>query len=285
MLNQNSPLIETDDALANWINSQKDISVIAVDTEFMRVKTYFPKLCLIQLATQHSAVCIDTLKITHFAPLLELLTNPDITKIFHSASQDLETLATTFKIIPTPIFDTQIAEVVLGADHLMSYQDMVESYLNTILEKTETRTNWEKRPLTEKQIDYALEDVTFLLEIYPLIKSRLSAQDEANLAERIDAISDIEHYLPHPENAWVKVKGRKTLKGKRLQLLKQLAHAREELAINANIPKRWMIDDMTLIQLAKHYATTTLEDVQALIKNNAIAMQFYSLINTFKESA
>lgn len=246
--------IDSDEALKNWLANQQDLTAIAVDTEFMRFRTYFSKLCLIQLATDKEAICIDPLAITDFEPLLAMLTHPKIVKIFHSASQDLETLYTTFNLIPKPIFDTQIVETVLGADHLMSYQDTVEMRLNVLLEKTETRTDWEKRPLSQNQIDYAYDDVTYLYDLYLLMKGKIETKEEQRIFfDKTEALYMVEKYAPNPEMAWMKVKARKTLRGKRLQLLKVLAKRREEIAIEHNLPKRWVVDDAALINIAKDF--------------------------------
>lgn len=275
--------IDSDEALKNWLANQQDLTAIAVDTEFMRFRTYFSKLCLIQLATDQEAICIDPLAITDFEPLLAMLTHPKIVKIFHSASQDLETLYTTFNLIPKPIFDTQIVETVLGADHLMSYQDTVEMRLNVLLEKTETRTDWEKRPLSQNQIDYAYDDVTYLYDLYLLMKDKIETKEEQRIFfDKTEALYMVEKYAPNPEMAWMKVKARKTLRGKRLQLLKVLAKRREEIAIEHNLPKRWVVDDAALINIAKDFNQPNNEKVLvSYFEKQRMAPYFQPVIDEF----
>ena len=275
--------IDSDEALKNWLANQQDLTAIAVDTEFMRFRTYFSKLCLIQLATDKEAICIDPLAITDFEPLLAMLTHPKIVKIFHSASQDLETLYTTFNLIPKPIFDTQIVETVLGADHLMSYQDTVEMRLNVLLEKTETRTDWEKRPLSQNQIDYAYDDVTYLYDLYLLMKDKIETKEEQRIFfDKTEALYMVEKYAPNPEMAWMKVKARKTLRGKRLQLLKVLAKRREEIAIEHNLPKRWVVDDAALINIAKDFNQPNNEKALAsYFEKQRMAPYFQPVIDEF----
>lgn len=279
--------IDSDEALKNWLANQQDLTAIAVDTEFMRFRTYFSKLCLIQLATDKEAICIDPLAINDFEPLLSMLTHPKIVKIFHSASQDLETLYTTFNLIPKPIFDTQIAETVLGADHLMSYQDTVEMRLDVLLEKTETRTDWEKRPLSQSQIDYAYDDVTYLYDLYLLMKGKIETKEEQRMFfDKTEALYMVEKYAPNPEMAWMKVKARKTLRGKRLQLLKMLAKKREEVAIEHDMPKRWVVDDATLISISKDFNQPNNEKtLVSYFEKQRMAPHFQPVIDEFLSSS
>lgn len=274
--------INRDDALKKWVESQSNTSVMAVDTEFMRVRTYFSKLCLVQLATDKEAICIDPLAITDFAPLLSIFNNPDIVKVFHSVSQDLETLYTTFNMIPQPIFDTQIVETVLGADHLLSYQDTVELRLNVLLEKAETRTDWEKRPLSQSQIDYAYDDVTYLYDLYLLMKDKLeSAEEKRVFQDKTEALYLVDKYAPNPERAWMKVKARKTLRGKRLSLLKLLAKRREEIAIERNMPKRWVVSDPALIEIAKKFSQPCDENIANYFEKAQMVQYFLPIVNEF----
>lgn len=274
--------INSDEALNKWVANQQDLTEIAVDTEFMRFRTYFSKLCLVQLATEKQAICIDPLAISDFTPLLSILTNPNIIKIFHSASQDLETLYTTYRLIPKPIFDTQIAETVLGADHLMSYQDTVETRLDVVLEKTETRTDWEKRPLSQNQIDYAYDDVTHLYDLYVLVKDKIETAEEKRVFnDKTEALYMVEKYSPNPDNAWMKVKARKTLRGRRLQLLKLLAKKREEIAIERDMPKRWVVSDPALIDIAKEFSQPSMKNLLSYFEKQYMAPSFQPVIDAF----
>lgn len=249
--------INTQEALDSWCNAQlESITLLALDTEFMRVKTYFPKLCLIQLATETEAVCIDPLALSDFTSLKALLTAPHITKIIHSASQDLEAIVHALDILPTPVFDTQIAAKIRQDLKVgMSYHDLVLYYCDVELTRDQTRTQWDLRPLTSEQLKYAYDDVHYLI---PCCK-KLTAEIEANnqqglLTANSVPLTERERYEPSPETAWKKVKGIKRLKSAPKRLIRSLAKMRELMAIRQDLPKRWIIKDDILIHLAETYA-------------------------------
>src|SRR5699024_1595133 len=170
--------IDTQEALDSWCNAQlSTIEYLALDTEFLRVKTYFPILCLIQLATDNEAVCIDPLALQDFTALKALLLAPHITKIIHSASQDLEAIVHALDILPMPVFDTQIAAQITQSVKIgMSYHDLVLHYCDVELTRDQTRTQWDLRPLTSEQLKYAYDDVHYLIPAY----QNLSAEIDAN---------------------------------------------------------------------------------------------------------
>lgn len=244
---------QLNDWIAEVLKSQK---AIAVDTEFMRVKTYFPKLCLVQIATEEQLVCIDPLTIEDLSSLSQLLIAPHIVKIFHSASQDLETLLHALKVFPTPLFDTQIAVTTLGVvNHMMSYQDLVAHILNIEIEKDQARTEWDQRPLSMQQLRYAYNDVRYLLEIYrELIKQIEEKNLSEQLKENFTPLTEQHRYEPDFDNVWKKVRGKNRLRGSERRLLQQLAATREVMAIKRNIPRRWMLNDQLLIRLARTFA-------------------------------
>lgn len=267
--------IATFDDLKKWCDHHCDITMLGIDTEFMRVRTYFPKLCLIQLAANNEVVVIDAITITNLSPLISLFSNQNIIKIIHSASQDLEALYTALKIMPTPIFDTQIAAQCLGLiDNglLISYQEIVHRLLNVILEKDQTRTDWSQRPLTPAQLDYAYDDVRFLIALHDDLKIKLISGNhllkfESSMRELINPLK----YIPQFETAWRKVKHKNQLKSRRLNLLKHLAYAREVLAMEKNLPKRWVVTDDQLIELAKYYGDGNLKiNDSAIFTNHAV---------------
>ena len=148
----NSEIITTTAQLDSLVTTISSSDWLAIDTEFMRESSYYPKLCLIQIATEHACSCIDVLAVKQLSPLIELFNDPTYTKIFHSSRQDLEVLFADFNMLPTPIFDTQIAASMLKPDEQISYGDLVEQYLSVRLAKTESRTDWSRRPLSEAQI-------------------------------------------------------------------------------------------------------------------------------------
>lgn len=249
--------IDTQEALDAWCNTQLDtIELLALDTEFLRVKTYFPKLCLIQLATENEAVCIDPLALNDFTSLIQLLTAEHITKIIHSASQDLEAIVHALDILPSPVFDTQIAASITQNSKVgMSYHALILHYCEVDLPHDQTRTQWDLRPLTNDQLKYAYDDVHYLIPTYHKLVAEITASHQEGLLKtNLVPLTERERYEPNPEMAWKKVKGYKRIRGSSKQLLKALAKMRELLAIRQDLPKRWIIKDDVLIHLAERYA-------------------------------
>lgn len=249
--------IDTQEALDAWCNTQLDkIELLALDTEFLRVKTYFPKLCLIQLATKDEAVCIDPLALDDFSSLIQLLTAEHITKIIHSASQDLEAIVHALDILPSPVFDTQIAASITQNSKVgMSYHALILHYCEVDLPHDQTRTQWDLRPLTSDQLKYAYDDVHYLIPTYHKLVAEIAENHQEGLLKtNLVPLTERERYEPNPEMAWKKVKGYKRIRGSSKQLLKALAKMRELLAIRQDLPKRWIIKDDVLIHLAERYA-------------------------------
>lgn len=249
--------IDTQEALDAWCNTQLDkIELLALDTEFLRVKTYFPKLCLIQLATEDEAVCIDPLALDDFSSLIQLLTAEHITKIIHSASQDLEAIVHALDILPSPVFDTQIAASITQNSKVgMSYHALILHYCEVDLPHDQTRTQWDLRPLTSDQLKYAYDDVHYLIPTYHKLVAEIAENHQEGLLKtNLVPLTERERYEPNPEMAWKKVKGYKRIRGSSKQLLKALAKMRELLAIRQDLPKRWIIKDDVLIHLAERYA-------------------------------
>ena len=224
---------------------------IAVDTEFMRESSYYPKLCLIQLATEEICVCIDVLALKQLDILVDLFTNLDYLKIFHSARQDIEVLFADYNAIPNPIFDTQIATSMLGPDEQISYAELVDQYLSIQLDKTESRTDWSQRPLSKGQINYALNDVRYLGELYQRLSSELTDRNRSHwLEEECSAIINVDNYQIDPNEAWKNVKGVGKTQGTTLLCVQQLASWREQTAKDLNRPRQWILKDRAIIELA-----------------------------------
>jgi len=250
----------TEQNLPNWI---------ALDTEFVREKTYYPQLCLIQIAypdlnNQAHLACIDPIAIEHLDTFGDILKDPNITKIFHAAYQDQEILFQRFGHTPAPIFDTQPAAAILGIGDQIGYARLVESLLDVSLEKSQSRTDWSRRPLTSKQVEYAIDDVRYLFKIYPLIIQKLATQNRLNwLDAEFEMLSDSQTYTPDPGSMWKKVKGLQTLKGKQLAVLQYLAAWRERQAIAKNRPRRWIVSDEVLLDMAR-FMPSTVSEVQQI---------------------
>lgn len=246
------------------------ITWIAIDTEFVRVDTYFPELSLVQIQDcLGQAVIIDPIVIQENsqseAPLhalVEVLNDSNVTKVFHSARQDIEVLYQLEGIMPSQIFDTQIASIFRKHGDVAGFARVIENELNTKLEKSQTRTNWHHRPLTQKQIEYALDDVRFLAPLYEKYLQTLSAEQLVAVKEDSTALLNENLYKPNPDKAGEKVKGTKNLKGKGMAIVNTLAEWRELYAIEHNRPKKWVMSDEVIVCIAKRPPQT----VQALYK-------------------
>lgn len=227
-------------------------SWIALDTEFMRESTYYPKLCLIQLSTEHVNACIDVLTLETLDPLVNILKQASQLKIFHSSRQDLEVLHASFGFLPQPLFDTQIAASILGLDEQISYAELVSQKLAIKLAKSESRTDWKKRPLTEAQIDYALDDVIHLGGLYQTLNADLQKHDRLHwLNEECEKLLALSNYVIPPDDAWKYVKGTGKLSNKALYFVQKIAAWREQTAQNKNLPRRWIVPDNAIVALSQ----------------------------------
>lgn len=247
----NTPKVITQPSeLINFIESISTSPWLALDTEFMRESTYYPELCLIQIATENVSACIDVLSLEHIDPLLSLLKKPDQIKIFHSCRQDLEVLFATYNLIPQPLFDTQVSASILGLDEQISYAELVSQICNVQLDKSESRTDWKKRPLTQAQIDYALDDVNHLGALYLELIETLRTKDRLYwLEEECEQLIQPSNYSIFPEEAWTFVKGFGKLNAKQFYYLRKIAHWRETRAQSKNLPRRWLLADPIILEL------------------------------------
>ncbi len=251
----NSP--EQLDALCQQINQQP---WIALDTEFLREKTYYPKFCLLQIAAPGWVACVDPLAIADLSSLFEAIYNPNIVKVLHSCRQDLEIFYQITGKIPGPIFDTQIAAPLLGFQENPGYAMLVSSFLNINLNKAHTRTDWSARPLSEDQIQYAADDVIYLCKIYTLMCEQLEKLGRRDwLDSDFELLNDTELYQLSPENAWVKIRGKNKLTGKQLSIMQSLTEWRERIAQQENKPRNWLLSDDLLLELAKLQPVTLAE--------------------------
>lgn len=238
--------------LATFVETMAAASWLAVDTEFIRERTYFPRLCLIQVASSEVAACIDPLKIEDLSPLRKLLLDPGITKVFHAARQDLEIFLHIWGELPAPIFDTQPAAALLGIGDQVGYGNLIQRVLDVNLAKDHSRTDWSRRPLQKAQLRYALDDVIYLGQAYVKMRRQLEKQERlAWLEPEFDHLIDPATYALEPMKMWQRVKGRQHLKGVRLAILQQLAAWREEQALARDLPRRWILKDDVLLELAR----------------------------------
>lgn len=224
---------------------------ICADTEFMREDTYYPQLCLMQIATKTRIACIDTLIIKDLSVLNQLFASKAITKVFHAARQDLEILFMVNGEIPHPVFDTQIAASALGYGDQVSYAQLVDRLCGVHLDKSLSRSVWTRRPLPEKAIRYAANDVRYLSQTYALLKKELEDKGRAHWVEsECQQLNDVNKYRTDTHNSWKSVKGARKLSSKQLNALKWLARWREREAMQRDRPRQWILRDETLHELA-----------------------------------
>lgn len=257
-------LIETPAALAALCDALKTQDCIAVDTEFARETSYFPHLGLIQIAGNGQIACIDPLAFDVKPQLSALLFNTSITKVFHSCQQDLEVLQLTLGEIPCPLFDTQIATALMNVDHQISYARLVENELNIPLPKSETRTNWLRRPLTEAQLEYAADDVRYLLSLYKQQLIELESLKRSRwMREECDCLCSAPVNQQNDlSQCWTRVKGKERLRGIELAVLQEAAIWREQQAIAKDRTRRKIVPDDHMVLIAVKQPKNTSELVQ-----------------------
>ncbi len=239
---------------------------IGLDTEFMREKTYRAVLCLVQVAAGHGIYIVDPLEVDP-RPIADLVANRDVEVLLHAARQDLELFNDRYGVIPTKVFDVQAAAGFAGYGASLSYGKLVEATLGVALEKGESYTDWCRRPLTEKQLLYAGDDVRYLSAIADKLKEDLAAGGRLEWAQgEMRAFEDPDAYSANPHDAWLRVKGRGTLTGRQLAVLREVAAWREEEASRRDIPRGWVVKDPTLVELARRSPSSpgALRDIRGL---------------------
>ncbi|ARE41623.1 Ribonuclease D [Rhodovulum sp. P5] len=249
--------LTTTEELAAFCERAARAPYVTIDTEFLRERTYYAKLCLVQLAlpgdgdTEGPAVLVDPLADDlSWAPLYELFRNESVVKVFHAARQDLEIFFTEGSVFPEPLFDTQVAAMVCGFGEQVGYETLVRKIAKTSLDKTSRFTDWSRRPLSDAQKSYALADVTHLRAIYEYLAADLERTGRAKwLREELGVLTDPETYIVHPSEAWKRVKTR-TNSGKFLVVVQELARFREGYAQSRNIPRNRVFKDDALLELA-----------------------------------
>ncbi len=227
-------------AIAGELATQR---AIALDTEFMRERTYHPQLCLLQLAWADGATCIDPLALPDLAPLRTVLTGAPAVKVLHASRQDLEALLPAIGMV-RPLFDTQIAAALAGESAQIGYAELVRRVLGIELAKAHTRADWSRRPLSAEQLEYALDDVRHLLPLQAALEARLAALGRLDwLAEELAGLEDPAALAVDPEQAWRRIKGCGGLDPGRERLLRALGAWRERRAIERNLPRGWILED------------------------------------------
>ena len=244
-------LIDDNETLAQFCAQMSASSYITVDTEFIRDRTYWPRLCLVQVANHDLARAIDPLADgIDLSPLTELLANPKVIKVFHAARQDVEIFVHLNDAVPTPMFDTQIAAMVCGFGDSVGYDRLVEKLAGARIDKGSRFTDWSRRPLSDKQIGYALDDVTHLLQVYKSLCGQLEKSDRAQwLEEEMAVLTNTATYKQTPEDSWRRLKLRSRNK-RYLGVAKEVAAWREREAQRRNMPRGHVLKDEAIQELA-----------------------------------
>lgn len=244
--------VDTPEGLTGLYAQLKGSEWLAVDTEFIREKTYYPKLCLIQVCNGEVAACIDPLKLADLGPLLEILYDGSILKVLHAARQDLEIFLHDYHQLPMPVFDTQPAAALLGEGDQVGYANLVKQLLNVELPKDQSRTDWSQRPLDEQQLRYAFDDVVYLGRLYLHMRGHLFDRERLQwLAADFATLADPHTYYPDPQSMWKRTKGKQVLRGRQLAVLQKLAAWRELKARERDLPRKWLLKDEVMIELSR----------------------------------
>lgn len=244
--------IDTAGALEEFVGRVRGADWIALDTEFIRETTYYPRLCLIQAATNEHLACIDPLALDSLAPLETLLFDPETVKVFHAAHQDLEIFLHRFGRVPAPVFDTQVAASLAGIGDQVGYGALIQQVLDVQLEKSHSREDWERRPIPGRALEYAADDVRYLGKAYLRLRERLERRDRLDwLRDDFQRMTSPDQYIVEPNEAWRRVKGSKKLRPPQMGVLAALAEWREHQALEQNRPRRWILKDEILVDLAR----------------------------------
>ena len=224
---------------------------VTVDTEFLRETTFWPKVCVIQIASDHEAIAIDTLADgLDLEPFFELMRNEAVVKVFHAARQDIEIVWNLAKTIPAPLFDTQVAAMVCGFGDQVSYGELVQSICRIPVDKSSRFTDWSRRPLSQAQITYALADVTHLRDIYRALLAKLESANRVDwLIDEMQGLTATSTYEQHPDNAWERHRHR-ARKPRDLALLMEIAAWREREAQSKDVPRSRILKDDVMLEVA-----------------------------------
>ena len=244
-------LITDSGELAALCATLKQFPFVTVDTEFLRETTFWPRVCLIQVACDTQAAAIDTLALgLDLQPFFDLMADPNVIKVFHAARQDLEIVWNLAKIIPAPLFDTQVAAMVCGYGDQVAYGELAQSLCKVTLDKSSRFTDWSRRPLSDAQIDYAIADVTYLRDIYKILRDKLEATGRLHwLADEMASLCSQDTYEQRPDRAWERYAHR-ARKPRDLAVLMELAAWREHEAQTRDVPRSRVLKDDVLTEVA-----------------------------------
>ncbi len=259
-----SAVVTTSEELAEACARMAQHPFVTVDTEFHRETTFWPILCLVQLASDEEAIAIDALAPgIDLSPVFALMANRDVVKVFHAARQDVEIFWKLAGIVPAPMFDTQVAAMVCGYGEQVAYSELARSLAHAHVDKSSRFTDWQRRPLAQAQIDYAIGDVTHLREVYRALAAKLAATGRREwLEDEMKVLTSAETYEQHPERAWERFQGR-ARKPRDLAVLMELCAWREAEAQSRDVPRARVLKDDALMEIA-FAAPRTMTELGAL---------------------
>lgn len=250
-------MLKSTQEVAEFAARLRDAPAIGIDTEFMRERTYYARLCLIQISVGDKTEIIDPLAVEDLSPLFDVLRDPKIVKVLHAGTQDLEIFYLMMGQVVAPIFDTQVAATLAGFPHQSGYAALVKDLLGVQLGKADTFTDWARRPLTPAQVEYAHDDVRFLLPLYEKLRQTLERDERIEWLEKdFGRLADPASYQVVPEEQWRRVKRISSLKGRQLAVAREVAAWREKEAQRRNAPKRWVLGDECIVEIARRVPAT-----------------------------
>ncbi len=249
--------LSTQAELASFCERAASSRVLAVDTEFLREKTFYPKLCLVQVAAGDDIAAIDPLLIEDLSPLARLFEDPSITKVLHACSQDLEVILDGMGVVCAPVFDTQLAAAFLGMRQQVSYGSLVEAYCGVHLPKAESLTDWSRRPLDAEQLRYAEDDVRYLPGIYERMISQLVEGDRLTwVAPEMSQLCDVSRVRRDPRESYQRLRRASSLTRRQLAVAREVCAWREGVAAAHDIPRKWVVSDEVVVEVCKRAPTT-----------------------------
>ena len=243
--------------LEEFVERAGAADVLAIDTEFLREKTYYPKLCLLQMATHDEAVIVDPFAIDDLSVLKPLLENEHIVKLFHAGHQDIEILLYEIDCMPKPLFDTQVAAALLGQTQQIGYAPLVHAICGVKLKKTDSYTDWSARPLSDSQLSYAKDDVVYLPKLYDAMTEKLRAKGRLHwLDAEFDEMTNPELYMPDEHEMFRRLKHVGQLSSRQLAAAREMASWRELAARKRNLPRRWVLTDEQIVEACRREPKT-----------------------------
>jgi ribonuclease D len=281
-------MIETTELLAEVCQRLALEEYIAVDTEFLRDSTYWPKLCLIQIASANDEVIVDPLAAgVDLTPFYELMANESVIKVFHAARQDVEIFFHFGGVIPHPLVDTQVAAMVCGYGDSVGYESLIRQTLDVQVDKSSRFTDWSRRPLKETQLNYAIADVTHLRDAYPMIRKQVEKRNRDHwLEQEMDLLTSPSTYELHPEHSWKRMKTR-SISRRGLGILMELAAWREDQAQKRDMPRQRILKDESLHEVARQAPMTSqaLDELRGIPNGFARSRHAVTLLEAVKRGA